>query len=137
MTTWPRQPDNRTCGPSCVVVAEHLPDGLPDPWPGFADEVLAMHRHLNRIWPLALGTTPWAVARELGGRVRPYRNDDVLAALPHPVPIYLGNRLSPRHVVLALSAEAGEPIVYNPAPGALVPLSSSSWKTRWFAVLPG
>lgn len=132
MTAWPRQPDQRTCGPSCVVVTQ----GLPGPWPDFDARVFAMHRHLNRIWPRALGTTPWAIAHELGGRVRRYRNADVLAALPHPVPIYLGSRWLPRHVVLALSERDGEPVIYDPARGALVPISASSWKKRWFAVLP-
>ena len=132
MTDWPRQPDQTTCGPSCVVVAE----GLPGPWPDFAERVFAMHRKLNKVWPIALGTTPWAVAHELGGKVRPYRTADVLAALPHPVPIYLGNRWSPRHVVLALSSTDGEPDVYDPARGVLAPVSTCSWKTRWFTVLP-
>jgi hypothetical protein len=145
MTRWPRQPDNRTCGPSCVVVAQHLDQqsdrGLPDPWPGFADEVQATHRRLNRIWPRALGTTPWAVAGELrrmgwGGRVRRYRAAEVLAALPRPVPIYVGSRWLPRHVVLALGERDGEPMVYDPARGVLAPLSTSSWKHTWCAVLP-
>lgn len=136
MTTWPRQPDNRTCGPSVVVVAERLPRGLPDPWPTFSAEVLAMHRRLNRVWPRALGTTPWAVAHELGGRVRPYRRAEVLAALPHWVPVYLGNRWLPRHVVLVLDERDGEPVVYNPAVGAVVPMSTSRWQQPWFAVLP-
>ena len=90
MTTWPRQPDSRTCGPACVVVAQHLGRGLPPPWPHFGDDVLALHRRLNRWWPRALGTTPWAVAAALDGRVRRYRPAEVLAALPSPVPVYLG-----------------------------------------------
>ena len=132
MTTWPRQPDHRTCGPSVVVVAE----GLPGPWPHFREDVLAMHRRLNRVWPRALGTTPWAVARELGGRVRPYRREHVLAALPHPVPVYLGSRWLPRHVVLVLDQRDGEPVVYDPALGALVPISAAAWPQPWCAVLP-
>jgi hypothetical protein len=136
MTAWPRQPDNRTCGPSCVVVAERLNRGLPHPWPEFREEVLAMHRRLNRWWPRALGTTPWAVAGELGGRVRRYRRTEVLAALPRPVPVYLGSRWLPRHVVLVLDVADGEPLVYDPARGVLAPLSTSRWKHRWFAVLP-
>lgn len=132
MTDWPRQPDQTTCGPSCVVVAE----GLPGPWPDFATRVFAMHRKLNKVWPRSLGMTPWAVAGELGGKVRRYRDSDVRSALPHPVPIYLGNRWSPRHVVLALDWDGDEPVVYDPARGAKVPISTSSWKTRWFAILP-
>jgi hypothetical protein len=142
MTDWPKQPDQRTCGPSSVVVAE----GLPGPWPNFADDVLAMHRRLTGMrdgngklqvpWPRALGTPPWAVARELGGRVRRYRRTEVLEALPRPVPVYLGSRWVPRHVVLVLDERDGEPVVYDPARGAVVPMSASSWKHRWFAVLP-
>ncbi|MFC7495092.1 MULTISPECIES: hypothetical protein [unclassified Nocardioides] len=132
MTTWPRQPDNRTCGPSCVVVAE----GLPGPWPNFERDVLAMHRRLNRVWPRALGMTPWAIAGRLGGRVRRYRRAQVLAALPRPVPVYLGSRWLPRHVVLVLDERDGEPLVYDPARGVLAPISTSGWKHRWFAVLP-
>ncbi|MBZ5741356.1 hypothetical protein [Nocardioides mangrovi] len=135
MTAWPRQPDNRTCGPSCVVVAETLPD-LPDPRPDFTQQVLAMHRRLNTVWPRALGTTPWAVRRELGGRVRRYHEAEVLAALPRPVPVYLGSRWVPRHVVLVLEERDGVPWAYNPATGHLAPLASSSWRHRWFAVLP-
>jgi hypothetical protein len=132
MTAWPRQPDNRTCGPSCVVVAE----GLPGPWPDFGSRVLAMHRRLNRVWPRALGTTPWAVARELGGRVRRYRAAEVIGALPRPVPVYLGSRWLPRHVVLVLDERDGEPLAYDPARGVLAPIGTSRWKHTWWAVLP-
>lgn len=132
MTTWPTQPDNRTCGPSVVVVLE----GLPGPWPDFERRVLAMHRHLNRFWPRALGTTPWAIAREVGGQVRRFRRPEVVAALPAPVPVYLGSRWLPRHVVLALDVTDDDLLVYNPAVGAVVPMRSSRWKRTWFAVLP-
>jgi hypothetical protein len=61
----------------------------------------------------------------------------VLAALPTPVPVYLGTRLVPRHVVLVLGERDGEPLVYNPARGGgLTLMSSSRWKHRWWAVLP-
>ena len=132
MTTWPTQPDNRTCGPSCVVVLE----GLPGPWPDFDQRVFAMHKHLNRFWPRALGTTPWAIAHRTDGRVRRFRYDEVVAALPTPVPVYLGSRWLPRHVVLALEDSDDGLRVYNPASGAVVPIQSSRWKKAWFAVLP-
>jgi|SRR6478736_3905894 len=136
MTAWPRQPDARTCGPSCVVVAEQLPEGLPEPWPDFGARVLAMHRRLNRVWPRALGTTPWAIAHELGGRVRRYRAAEVIGAVPRPVPVYLGSRWLPRHVVLVLGERDGEPLAYDPARGVLAPIGSSRWKHTWWAVLP-
>ena len=138
MTGWPRQPDTRTCGPSVVVVARGLASGA-SAGPEFASQVLATHRSLNRWWPRLLGTTPWAVARALGGRVRWIRGRgwaEVLAALPHPTPVYLGSRLLPRHVVLALEARDGVPVVYDPAKGALTPVTASRWGTAWFAVLP-
>lgn len=136
MTAWPRQPDDRTCGPSCVVVAELLRDGRALPWPGFGARVTARHRELNRWWPRALGTTPWAVRRVLGGRVRPYRREAVLAALPRPVPVYLGSRWLPRHVVLVLDQRDGEPMAYDPARGVVAPISTSRWRHLWCAVLP-
>ncbi|WP_028642643.1 hypothetical protein [Nocardioides sp. URHA0020] len=147
MTDWPRQPDARTCGPSSVVVAEAVLAGTAaGPWPRFAEEVRATHRRLTGLrdrsgrlqlpWPRALGTPPWAVARELGGRVRRYRRAEVVAALPTPVPVFLGTRWLPRHVVLVLDERDGEPLAYDPARGAVVPLSSSRWRRTWWAVLP-
>jgi hypothetical protein len=134
VTAWPRQPDRRTCGPSVVVVAR----GLPGPWPDFEATVLATHRRLNRVWPRALGTTPWAVARALGGRVRWIRGrgwGEVLAALPRPTPVYLGSRWLPRHVVLALDVRDGVPLVYDPARGDLVPVTTCGWKVPWFVIV--
>jgi hypothetical protein len=129
------------------VVAEALAaDKGAGPWPSFTEDVLAMHRRLTGVrdrhgrlqlpWPRRFGTPPWAVARELDGRVHRYRRDEVLAALPTPVPVFLGSRWLPRHVVLVLDERDGEPLAYNPAPGAVVPLSSSRWKHTWWAVLP-
>lgn len=133
MTTWPTQPDNRTCGPSVLVVAQNLAG----PWPDFEQQVFAMHRRVSRWWPRALGTTPWAVARELGGRrVRRFRHDEVVAALPTPVPVFLGSRWLPRHVVLVLENGNDGLRVYNPARGAVVPIWSSKWQKAWWAVLP-
>lgn len=142
MTTWPTQPDSRTCGPSVVVVARNLSG----PWPEFQAEVLATHRRLTGLrdrhgrlqvpWPRALGTPPWAIARELRGRVRWFRHDEALAALPTPVPVFLGSRWLPRHVVLALNATDDGLRVYDPARGAVVPMETSRWRKAWWAVLP-
>jgi len=135
--SWPRQPDGFTCGPSVVVVARRLRAGGADPdWAGFPDRVHATNRRLRRWWPRLLGTTPWAVARALGGQVRPFRADAVRAALPHPVPVFVGSPVLPRHVVLVVAATPHDLIAYDPAQGALVPVSGLRWPVRWCAVLP-
>ena len=64
----------------------------------------------------------------------------------HPCPLYVGDRI-PRHVVLAVTASAGDVQVYNPAHGRLVELTRSEfeagrlttfgrWIRPWFLVLP-
>ena len=137
----------------------------------FAREVLAMHRRttgpvdvrgsLQLPWPRFLGTPPWAVARQLSGTagragaayrthvVLPWRRraalDDLLAAARagHPVPLYVGNRWSPRHVVLVLDEGL---VTYDPATGGRVPLrrddfeagrvGAGRWSVPWFVVRP-
>lgn len=188
------QPDQRTCGSSCLVVARLLGDPAYAEWLAsgevtgrprdprtparrFADEVLATHARTNRwsdaagrlqaAWPRSLGTTPWAVARELtatGGTspagtphrvltVAPDRRaqayDTVLdaVALGHAVPLFVGNRLLPRHVVLVVGGDERALTAYDPATGgrARLPradvaggtLRVSGWNEPWFAVLPG
>ena len=186
------QPDRTTCGPTCLVVARALGDRdyarwletgeaagrTRDPRPRrrrFADEVLATHRRTNRwygsgalqvAWPRALGTAPWALARELtvtGGtsapgtrhRVRtvsPRRRgeayDDVVHAvgLGHAVPLYVGSRTLPRHVVLVVGGDPARLTAYDPASGGFVTLTRddvehgslrvAGWSEPWFAVLP-
>ena len=146
-----QQPDRRSCGAAALVMARRLVRphyaGLVTDQSTFAHEAATLHRRLTSLsdtasrwqvpWPRALGTPPWAVARELGGRVRRYRRGEVVAALPGVVPVYLGSRWLPRHVVLALDVRDGEPVVYDPARGALTPISSSRWRARWWAILPG
>ncbi len=149
----------------------------------FADEVLATHVRTNRwadssgrprwAWPRALGTTPWDLAHELGATggttppgtrhrvltVSPRRRDeayDVVAravATGHAVPLYVGNDLLPRHVVLVVDASGGEPgsdepwlEAYDPSSGRRVRLAREAfvrgdllvagWSEPWFAVLP-
>jgi hypothetical protein len=129
-------------------------------------------------WPRALGTPPWAVARQLsatsgsasvggsattGGlprvdhgvvRAWPGRGvllDRIVAATAEgrPVPVYVGNRWAPRHVVLFLSGSAGRGDglrCYDPARGWVVDLDRQAfvrgrlglgrWDRPWFAVLP-
>lgn len=139
----------------------------------FADEVLATHVRTNRwrgasgalqvAWPRALGTAPWALAHELGAtggtrtrfRVRvvsPRRRgeayDDVVSAvgLGHAVPLYVGNRLLPRHVVLVVGGDDATLTAYDPASGGPASLTRvafergrlrvAGWSEPWLAVLP-
>jgi hypothetical protein len=185
------QPDPTTCG-SCVLVVSRLlhdpdyADALVEgtkPLEGggglqerFAQEALAMHRvtsgtkdgagRLQLPWPGALGTRPWALAREMthksgerGSRyvVRPvpprrrlsaFDRIAALAAAGQAVPLYVGNRWCPRHVVLALPGNEGEGRVrvYDPADGRRYPVAAedfaagrldvAGWKVPWAAVMP-
>src|SRR3954468_488458 len=122
------QPDRLSCGATVLVVARTLLDreygeriGV-SPWvpARFRAEGLAPHRdatapvrkgRLQAPWPRPLGTPPWAIARELGGRdVRWIRTStdagyrEVAAAVRErlPVPVYVGSRWLPRHVMLAV-----------------------------------
>lgn len=167
------QPDDRSCGAAVAVVCRMLADPgwasgiLSDPH-RFTSEVLATHRRLTgprtlsgRLqlpWPRALGTPPWALANELRAgtgvphRVRvvwPLRRRHTLArvrrllAAGAHVPLYLGNRRLPRHVVL-LTAE--DLLAYDPAVGGPVQVDAEAfvagtlqvagWSTPWFTVEP-
>jgi hypothetical protein len=150
-----RQPDARSCGASALVAARMLVDAdyaaavTPG---GFARDVLATHRRVTGLtghglqvpWPRALGTPPWAVARELSAltlsgaaparyatRIAVLRPgtafDQVRTAVGsgRAAALYVGNRWCPRHVVLALPVTPGAPAVphlrvYEPASGLVV-----------------
>jgi hypothetical protein len=166
------QPDRVSCGATVLVVARMILDheygefigaapSVPD---RFREEVLAMHRrvtatvdqgHLQMPWPRSLGTPPWAVAHQLGDRrVRWIRTspaagyDAVIEATSErrPVPVYVGSRWLPRHVVLALGEHGGALRFYEPARGRLVDVSRpefaharlglAGWDHAWWAVLP-
>lgn len=158
------QPDRRSCGAACLVVAWGLAEpahgrGLHDP-ERWRTEVLRTHDEVTGLrdggrlglpWPRALGTPPWAVARRLGvttgRRWRTARPDlaAVTAAVRdgHPVPLFVGSRLLPRHVLLAVEiAEVDGPDglrVYDPARGTVRPLADAlrtGWPRFWCAVLP-
>jgi hypothetical protein len=79
------------------------------------------------------------------------RWDDLVGALAagHPVPLYVGNRLLPRHVVLALplpEVPPGSVGAYEPSAGRVVTVTREAflagrlrlggWRTPWFLVLP-
>ena len=164
-----RQPDQTSCGAACVVVAELLrSSSAAEPTAAtFAREVLDTHRRLVRPvdavgraqvpWPPALGTPPWAVANALqriegvGYRTRLVRWSPssayaivVTAVATHPVALYIGSSLMPRHVVLAVSAGASGLSVYDPASGALITVTQEAfvgstlriagWNVPWFVV---
>jgi hypothetical protein len=146
----------------------------------FADEVLATHVRTNRwtdvagrlrwAWPRGLGTTPWALAHELtatGGTTPPGTRHRVRAVSPrrrgeaydvvaaavargHAIPLYVGNGLLPRHVVLVVDVDddGDEPSLaaYDPSSGRRVRLPREAfvrgdlrvagWSEPWFAVVP-
>lgn len=168
------QPDRRSCG-AAVVVATHLltapPEARADATRGwFRSEVLAVHRQLTSVvdaggrwqlpWPRALGTPPWAVARHLTGvtgdrhrtvlvRDRRAAFDRVLLATGdgRPVPLYVGNRWLPRHVVLVTGVGPEDTLrCYDPGRGVVATvtrrefgtarLGLSGWDRPWFVVLP-
>ena len=137
------QPDRRSCGAACLVVAHALRH------PGYADrvdssavfrtEVLAMHRRVTSPvdvrgraqlpWPSSLGTPPWAVANQLRGtsgvrhRTRlvrwgePDAAYDALVVGGLPAALYVGSSWLPRHVVLVLEADREALRVYEPSGG--------------------
>ncbi|MEV7430618.1 hypothetical protein AB0N29_13450 [Nocardioides sp. NPDC092400] len=158
-----RQPDPLSCGASVLVVARMLAEEeyAARAAASFPAEVLALHRrvtgHRSRDgraqlpWPRALGTPPWAVARELAlvtgvrHRVRRARWSTLQEATGRSA-LYVGNRLLPRHVVLVLAVEADRLRLYDPARGDVVVvrreafaagrLRVAGWDRPWFAVVP-
>jgi hypothetical protein len=173
----PRQPDQRSCGASVLVVERALRDEgyahlllAGDVAARFSAEALGMHRRTTGLvslagrlqvpWPRALGTPPWAVAGQLSPsrgpqRVRwaafPRGRRTLLGAVVAQVergltvPLFVGSRWLPRHVVLVVGADAGRLSVYEPHRGRLqsVPseafltgaLDLAGWPKPWCAVL--
>ncbi|WP_395696151.1 hypothetical protein [Nocardioides sp.] len=166
------QPDRVSCGATCLVMARLVTDAgygerlgaAPSVVEAFREEVLAMHRRVTSTvtdgrwqvpWPRALGTPPWAVAGQLGDRqvhwirTAPAAGYDAIVAAVRrrqPVPVYVGSRWLPRHVVLALGEEDERLRCYEPARGHLVDVSRADfrrarlglagWDHAWWAVLP-
>ncbi len=151
-----QQPDQRSCGAAVAVIAEAMRnDGyarrlLAGGDEEFARETLAMHRRitgpvdvsgaLQTPWIRAYGTPPWALARQLSrharrgravvARVQPGRAWAAMTATLRagvPVPVYVGSRWAPRHVVLALEAQDDAVRVYEPSSGRVVRLTREEW----------
>ncbi|HEY1135813.1 MAG TPA: hypothetical protein VGE77_14660, partial [Nocardioides sp.] len=132
-------------------------------------EALAVHTATNGLrlagetqvpWPKALGTAPWALARHLrlvsgrpgSGYAWVRRRDDFWEHLHaavtagHPVPLYVGTRLLPRHVVLVLEVGDDHLLAYQPASGGTVRVTRGEvnrdearalgWPRVWGGVLP-
>ena len=174
LTAHPRQPDRRSCGASVLVVERALRDEgyahlllAGDVTARFRAEVLGMHRRTTGLvslagrlqlpWPRALGTPPWAVAGQLSPSHGPqvvrwaWRRrsllDRIVAQVERgqTVPLYVGSRWLPRHVVLVVGADAGLLSIYEPHQGRLqsVParafldgsLRLAGWPCPWCAVL--
>ncbi len=141
-----QQPDRRSCGAAALVMARRLVRpryaGLVSDQTSFAHEVATLHRRLTSLadtaggwqvpWPQALGTPPWAVARELRlltgvpYAVRPVRlQRRVWPAFEHvtptrPAAVFVGDRYLPRHVVLVTGTEDRRARTYEPASGLVV-----------------
>jgi hypothetical protein len=181
-----RQPDQTSCGSSSLVVARmiidqgyahRVLDGAGSPLIAqtiqerFAEAAQQIHERTNALtaadaalqipWPKALGTLPWAVARQLnidlpGAEYQVLLIDparmataftQVSAAVQRgfPVPLYVGDSISPRHVVLAV-ASGQNLTIYEPSSGGLRDLTATSftasalevagWDQPWLAVVP-
>ena len=137
----------------------------------FAHEVTTLHRRLTSPadadgrrqvpWLRAVGTPPWAVARDLHVvtgvpyAVRPVRPVRLgrhvwphlaVAAPERPVAVYVGSRLLPRHVVLVTAVDGDEATTYEPSSGRLLhvprarwesgPLRLAGWDLPWCVVSP-
>jgi hypothetical protein len=149
------QPDQRTCGPTSLVVArilldEEYAERATDP-DTFRSEVLALHRRVTSAqdsagrlqfpWPAFFGTPPWAVARQMqaitgqrydsdlvtSGRTAAFDRIAAATAAGHRVPVYVGNTWLPRHVVLALGVADDELRFYEPSRGRLVDVSRQAF----------
>lgn len=151
-----QQPDSRSCGAAVAVMVEALRNDayarrlLAGGDDEFDREVSAMHRRITgpvdaagaiqAPWLRALGTPPWALARQLGRRsIRPrvivarLRAGRAWSAMGAslvegvPVPAYVGSHWLPRHVVLAVEPLDDAVRVYDPASGRVVRVARTEW----------
>jgi hypothetical protein len=151
-----QQPDQRSCGAAVAVMAEALRNDsyarrlLAGGDEEFDREARAMHRRITGPvdasgaiqvpWLRAIGTPPWALARQLGrsstrGRVvtARFRPGRAWAAMNTSlrdgalVPAYVGSRWLPRHVVLAVEPLDDAVRVYEPGSGRVVRVTREEW----------
>lgn len=166
-----QQPDRRSCGAASLVMARRFAHArygeLVTDQPTFAREVTTLHRRVTSLsdtaggwqvpWPRAVGTPPWAVARDLrlvtgvpyavhvvrlGGTWSRLRD----ATGEHPVAVFVGDRLLPRHVVLVTGVDGPHARTYEPASGLVLdvprdgwehgPLRLAGWDRPWLVVAP-
>jgi hypothetical protein len=140
----------------------------------FKQAALAMHRLTGGFrspsggfqlpWPSALGTQPWSLAREMamltgrtyqvqaispGQRSRTFSRVASLARKGVLVPLFVGSRWLPRHVVLALPSDdlpSDQLMIYDPASGRRYPITAADfaagrldvagWSVPWAAITP-
>ena len=151
-----QQPDQRSCGAATAVMLEVLRNDsyarrlLAGGDDEFDREVSAMHRRITgpvdaagaiqAPWLRMIGTPPWALARQVGrksirprvvvARLRPGRAWAAMDASlleEQPVPVYVGSRWLPRHVVLALERLEDAVRVYEPSSGRVVQVTREEW----------
>lgn len=132
----------------------------------FGDEATVMHDRTNMVWPERLGTSPWGAAEQMsdgsgvsgteyGVHLADPANSggefERIAATVQSgqvVPLYVGDGLVPRHVVLAVGSQGDSLQIYEPSTGKTysVPRSELAndrakegfgrWSEYWGAVLP-
>lgn len=150
-----RQPDRRSCGAASLVMARRLVRpryaGLVTDQATFAHEASTLHRRLTSLsdtaggwqvpWLRAVGTPPWAVARELRlltgvpYAVRPVRLRrrvwrHLEAVTPErPAAVFVGDRFLPRHVVLVTGVAGTGATTYEPASGRTPTVSRDRWES--------
>ncbi|GAA2128502.1 hypothetical protein [Nocardioides bigeumensis] len=160
LATHPRQPDQRSCGASVLVVERALRDEdyarwLTEDASRFGSEALGTHGRTTRAvtaagrlqlpWPRALGTPPWAVAGELTastGRRWGFRTilrrepawEALVAAVEagSPSPLYVGSRWIPRHVVLTVGASDTAIQCYEPGSGRVLSVTREAFLDATF-----
>jgi hypothetical protein len=166
------QPDRRSCGAAVLIMARrlmrpHYAARVADQ-AAFDREVVALHRRITSIvdtrgglqvpWLRAIGTPPWAAARELRlltgvpYAVHPTRRRGAAwqhlqhATPSRPMAAYVGDRWAPRHVVLVIGRVDEGVWVYEPARGHVTlvsrarwdegPLRLAGWNQPWFVCAP-